>query len=151
MTTMMSERMMRRKKMTKFKIAIAVVLVIQLVVFAIAGLYIQRLTAEKQDQLQLQYARRDDIVLQGQRLEAVVSELNSTVELERQRQEKLALDLATVVAQQQALREAATVAAQQKNATLNISAKNVSAPVTVVVNKPAPAKKSTPKPVTRAS
>jgi hypothetical protein len=126
--------------MTKFlKFLIAIVIIIQIVLFVYVGLTQQNLTNKNQDELMKLYAKRDELLISQQRLEVQFLDLNNTLQREYVKMEDLSNTLDAV--------------AKQYNAT------PVKTVVTKVVSIPAPVSApvtpisvpTTPPPVTRAS
>lgn len=64
-----------------FKIAIVLVLILNIFVLIDAGIYVQKMTDDNVNKLQTLIARKDDLMAEQQRLEFQIADLNKNLEV----------------------------------------------------------------------
>ncbi len=124
--------------MTKLKeILISIMAIILIALFVVAGFYMQdKSTASKAELAQL-YAKREDLLSQQQKLDALLTSLNQTLVAEIARQQNLSNELTNLTGQ-----KANLIAANNQVVVAPPVVNTTPAPVVITPK---------PKPVTRAS
>ena len=72
-----------------FKITIAMMAFIQIILLVLVGVYIQDLESQKKQQVTDLYARKDDLLLEQQKIENLISSLDSQIQTETAKQNVL--------------------------------------------------------------
>jgi hypothetical protein len=92
--------------MTKgLKLIIAGIIIIQLIIFVVAGVYLQDAAAKNRDESTKLYAKRDDLLANQQRLELLFLDLNQTLHKEGSRQENLTKTLDLLIGEENRLKQ----------------------------------------------
>lgn len=132
------------KMMTRlFKIAIIMVVILNIFVLIESGIYMQKMTDQNVSKMQTLIARKDDLMAEQQRLELQIAELNQSLEVASANYKTQSDKLAALVA------EEAQIQNQPPQATTPPPPPVQQAPAP---KKPAPAPAPAPAPpVTRAS
>lgn len=88
--------------MTKLvKSLIVIVVISQIIVLGIASVDIHQKSSQNKNEIIAYYSKRDQLLLEQHNLESMILQLNSTLDIEKRRQDKLALELAAVTKEQQ--------------------------------------------------
>lgn len=130
------------------KVTLSVLVLVMVLVLLVSGLNLQNVTAQKQVEIDIMLARKEDLLVEQQRLEELINSLNETVKLEVEKQNLLLDKLGEVESSQAALKERELLAQKTKDVVSNLEVPKV---VVKEVTAPPASKPVVKAPTTKAS